>query len=76
MMGLAEQALDNKTISIDSTYLKAHPTASSLELKKGYGRLIGSKRLALTFPAHNSIVEVVSCFGPAVLGMLDGLCQW
>ena len=35
MMGLAEQAPDNKTISIDATYLKAHRTASSLQLKKG-----------------------------------------
>ena len=35
MMGLAEQAPDNKTISIDATYLKAHRTASSLGLKKG-----------------------------------------
>ena len=35
MMGLAEQAPDNKTISIDATYLKAHHTASSLRLKKG-----------------------------------------
>jgi hypothetical protein len=31
----AEQAPDNKTISIDATYLKAHRTASSLRLKKG-----------------------------------------
>ena len=35
MMGLAEQAPDNQTISIDATYLKAHRTASSLRLKKG-----------------------------------------
>ena len=35
MMGLAEQDPDNKTISIDVTYLKAHRTASSLRLKKG-----------------------------------------
>ena len=48
MMGLAEQAPDNKTISIDATYplpgsgllanlerVKAHRTASSLRLKKG-----------------------------------------
>jgi hypothetical protein len=34
LMGLAEQAPDNKTISIDATYLKAHRTASSLRLKK------------------------------------------
>ena len=35
LMGLAEQAPDNKTISIDATYLKAHRTVSSLRLKKG-----------------------------------------
>jgi transposase len=35
MMGLAEQTPDNKTVSIDDTYLKAHRTASSLRLKKG-----------------------------------------
>ncbi len=35
LMGLAEQASDNKTISIDATYLKAHRTASSLTVKKG-----------------------------------------
>jgi transposase len=35
MTGLAAAAPDNKTISIDATYLKAHRTASSLGLKKG-----------------------------------------
>ncbi len=35
MMGLAKEAPDNRTISIDATYLKAHRTASSLRLKKG-----------------------------------------
>lgn len=35
MTGLAAEAPDNKTISIDATYLKAHRTASSLGLKKG-----------------------------------------
>jgi len=35
MLGLAEEAPDNKTISIDATYLKAHRTASSLWAKKG-----------------------------------------
>ncbi len=35
MMGLAAEAPDNKTISIDATYLKAHQTASSLRVKKG-----------------------------------------
>jgi len=35
MTGLASEVPDNKTISIDATYLKAHRTASSLRLKKG-----------------------------------------
>jgi hypothetical protein len=35
MMGLAAEAPDNKTISIDATYLKAYRTASSLGSKKG-----------------------------------------
>jgi transposase len=35
MEGLAAKAPDNKTISIDATYLKAHRTASSLGVKKG-----------------------------------------
>jgi transposase len=35
MTGLAAEAPDNKAISIDATYLKAHRTASSLRLKKG-----------------------------------------
>ncbi|KEJ94844.1 transposase, IS5 family [Pseudosulfitobacter pseudonitzschiae] len=33
--GLAAEAPDKKTISIDATYLKAHRTASSLRLKEG-----------------------------------------
>jgi len=35
MNGLAVEDPDNKTISIDATYLKAHRTASSLGSKKG-----------------------------------------
>ena len=35
MMGLAEQAPDDTTISIDATYRKAHRTASSQGQKKG-----------------------------------------
>jgi transposase len=35
MTGLAAEAPDNMTISIDATNLKAHRTASSLGLKKG-----------------------------------------
>ena len=38
MNGLAAEAPDNKTISMDATYLKAHRTASSLRLKKGGAR--------------------------------------
>lgn len=34
MNGLAADAPDNKTISMDATYFKAHRTASSLRLKK------------------------------------------
>ena len=35
MESLAAEAPDNKTISIDATYLKAHRAASSLSVKKG-----------------------------------------
>lgn len=35
MMGLAAESADHKTIMIDATYLKAHRTASSLQVKKG-----------------------------------------
>ena len=35
MTGLAAEAPDNQTISIDATYLKAHCAASSPGLKKG-----------------------------------------
>ena len=35
MAGMAAEAPDNKTISIDATYLKAYRTASSLWVKKG-----------------------------------------
>ncbi len=35
MEGLAAEAPDHKTLSIDATYLKAHRTASSLSAKKG-----------------------------------------
>jgi len=41
MAGSAAETPDNKTISIDATYLKAHRTVSSLSVKKGgRGRLI------------------------------------
>ena len=35
MEGLASEAAQPKTIMIDATYLKAHRTASSLQVKKG-----------------------------------------
>ena len=35
MTGIAAEAPDNRTVSIDATYLKAHRTASSLRSKKG-----------------------------------------
>jgi transposase len=35
MTGLAANSPDNKTISIDATYLKAHRSASSLGAEKG-----------------------------------------
>ena len=53
MMGLAEQAPDNKTISIDATYLKTHRTASSLRIKKGgKGRLIGLTKGGMNTKLH------------------------
>ena len=52
-MGLAEQASDNKTISIDATYLKAHPVASSLRSKRGgRGRLIGQTKGGMNTKLH------------------------
>jgi transposase len=35
MEGLASEVAEPKTIMIDATYLKAHRTASSLQVKKG-----------------------------------------
>ena len=35
MVGLATERAEHKTIMIDTTYLKAHRTASSLRVKKG-----------------------------------------
>ena len=35
MVGLAAEHVEEKTIMIDATYLKAHRTASSLGVKKG-----------------------------------------
>ena len=52
MMGLAEQAPDDTTISIDATYRKAHPTASRLWLKRGGGCLIGQTRGGMNTKPH------------------------
>ncbi len=53
MIGLSAEAPDNKTISIDATYLKAHPTASSLGDKKGgRGRLIGRTKGGMNTKLH------------------------
>ena len=38
MVGLATERAEHKTIMIDATYLKAHRTASSLQVKKGGDR--------------------------------------
>ncbi len=35
MQGLAAEAAERRTVMIDATYLKAHPTALSLRIKKG-----------------------------------------
>ncbi|WP_114273000.1 MULTISPECIES: IS5 family transposase [Roseobacteraceae] len=53
MTGLAAEAPDHKTISIDATYLKAHRTASSLRFKKGgRGRLIGRTKGGMNTKLH------------------------
>ena len=51
MEGLAAKAPDNKTISIDATYLKAHLTASSLRVKRR-GRLIGRTKGGMNTKLH------------------------
>ncbi|RBW54940.1 IS5 family transposase [Ruegeria sp. A3M17] len=53
MAGLAAEAPDYKTISIDATYLKAHRTASSLLVEKGgRGRLIGQTKGGMNTKLH------------------------
>ena len=52
MEGLAAKAPDNKTISIDATYLKAHRTASILGVKRGRGRLIGCTKGGMNTKLH------------------------
>jgi hypothetical protein len=53
MTGLTNENPVNKTISIGATYLKAHRTASSLELKKGErGRRIWQKKRGRNTKLH------------------------
>ncbi|WP_145974996.1 IS5 family transposase [Ruegeria atlantica] len=53
MEGLAAEAPDHKTISIDATCLKAHRTASSLFGQKGgRGRLIGRTKGGMNTKLH------------------------
>ncbi|WP_288960822.1 IS5 family transposase [uncultured Sulfitobacter sp.] len=53
MMGLAAEAPDNQTISIDATYLNAHRTPSNLRLKKGgRGRFIGRTKGGMNTKLH------------------------
>ena len=58
MMGLAEQAPDVTTISIDATYLKAHRTTSSLGLKKAPARLIGRTKGGMNTKLH-AVTETI-----------------
>ncbi len=66
MTGLAAEAPDNKTISIDATYLKAHRTASSLRVKKGgRARLIGRTKGGMNTKLHavtDTIGRPIRCF--------------
>ena len=53
MEGLAATAPNNKTMSIDATYLPAQRTASSLRVKKGgRGRLIGRTKGGMNTKLH------------------------
>ena len=56
MDGLASEAAVPKTVMIDTTYLKAHRTASSLWSKKGgrdqWGRLIGRTKGGMNTKLH------------------------
>ena len=68
MEGLAAQAPDNKTISIDATYLKAHRTASSLGLKKGItpcipGRTSRSKAIKYDKRRYKKRNRIENIFG-------------
>ncbi|MDK8187159.1 MULTISPECIES: IS5 family transposase [Sphingomonas] len=53
MEGLAAGDAEPKTVMIDATYLKAHRTASSLQVKKGnLGRLIGRTKGGMNTKLH------------------------
>ena len=53
MIGLAAEAPDSKTISIDASYLKVHSTASILRFKRGgRGRLIGQSKGGMNNKLH------------------------
>ncbi|MFC0500560.1 IS5 family transposase [Asaia krungthepensis] len=53
MDGLAAGRLDHQTIMMDAAYLKAHRTASSLQIKKGGpGRLIGRTKGGMNTKLH------------------------
>ena len=52
MTGLAAEAPDYKTISIDATYRKAHRTVSGLRLKGGHGRLVGRTKGGMNTKPH------------------------
>lgn len=55
MMGLAAESAEHKTIMIDATYLKAHRTASSLWVKKGWReRQIGRTNGGMNTKLHRS----------------------
>ena len=52
MTGLAAEAPDHKTISIDATFLKAHRTASGLRLKKGAWTSYRAKKGGMNTKLH------------------------
>ncbi len=52
MEGLSGAQTERRTVMIDATYLKAHRTASSLRVKRGLGRLIGSTKGGMNTKLH------------------------
>ncbi|WP_156419290.1 IS5 family transposase [Aureimonas sp. AU12] len=53
MEGLAAANADPRTLMIDTTYQKAHRTASSLAVKRGLGRLIGRTKSGMNTKLHS-----------------------